>query len=51
MNRSSDYEMGKVVMMGWALDFRSADGGQKSLSILKAGLLIRGYLSISGWAM
>jgi len=51
MKRSSDYEMGKAVLMGWTLDFRSASGGLKSISILKAGLLIRGYLSISEWAM
>jgi len=46
MDHSSGYEMGEVVMIGQALDFRSASGGLKSLSILKADLFMRSYLSI-----
>jgi len=45
MNSTSDYKMGKVMMMGKTLDVRSASGALKSLSVLKAGLFIRGYLS------
>jgi hypothetical protein len=37
--------MGEVIKVQWALDSRSASGGLKSLSILKAGLFFRGYLS------
>jgi hypothetical protein len=48
---SCGYEMGKVINMQWALDLRSASGGLKSLSILKAGLLMKGYLSISQGAV
>jgi hypothetical protein len=51
MDVSSSYEMGKAIKVEWALDFRSASGGLKSLFILKASLLMRSYLSISRWAV
>jgi hypothetical protein len=50
MADSSDYELG-AMMMQKALEIRSASGGLKSLSVLKAGLLKKGYLSITGGAM